>query len=611
MNKNHHPYNGIAFAVVMLLFFAMTGLLQNDATAGEKVGGVDVSVLPSASMDNVYGSSHGISHGYSEIRVRLKNLSTQDQVVQLSYPSTHDRPVTCPVTTREVRVAAGQEAAVSLFQTALLDNDMLEVRVDGSPDYVRIPAVSLYEHSYGNPPIPAVLLSRNIPQEFRDEVHPASTPPPPGGGSPSPERATMALLRSELPVGQWSENWLGYSCFDAILMTDKDAEELPQQVQLALRRYLECGGAIVIHGNAVPAAFSQGGDPNGSGGFYVGFGRVTAVSAGSAVEWKATHEKLKQTLHVYRPNEKPTNLFDLLVANATVPVRGLFVLVLLFGVGIGPANLLLLSRFKRRIWLWWNVPAISALTCLLVFGYAFASEGFMGHGRKASMTLLDQRAHRAATIGYVSYYCPLTPSAGAHFSVDTEATLLDNDPQPWRRYGGREDSNQPRFVDWTADQHMTSGWINARVPAYFQIRKNEDRRERLSVEKQADGSLKIVNALGADIRHLSLADASGRVFEGHDIPAGAERILKATADTIPSSRAPQAILENIFTPDTNWLNSFDTWRKKTTFNDKLSPSSYVAVLDKSPFVESPLEDVDSEDTAAIVYGIMKEQPDGR
>ena len=72
---------------------------------------------------------------------------------------------------------------------------------------------------------------------------------------------------------------------------------------------------------------------------------------------------------------------------------------------------------------------------------------------------------------------------------------------------------------------LTSGWVNARVPAYFQFRKNEDRRERLTVEKKADGSLKIVNALGADIRRLYVADASGHVFEGRDIPAGAERTL--------------------------------------------------------------------------------------
>ena len=65
-------------------------------------------------------------------------------------------------------------------------------------------------------------------------------------------------------------------------------------------------------------------------------------------------------------------------------------------------------------------------------------------------------------------------------------------------------------MDWTNDQYFGSGWVKARVPAYFQIRKNEDRRERLTVQKNDDGALAVTNALGADIRRLCLADASGR-----------------------------------------------------------------------------------------------------
>jgi len=37
------------------------------------------------------------------------------------------------------------------------------------------------------------------------------------------------------------------------------------------------------------------------------------------------------SVHIYHPTDKPTNLANLLIKEATVPVRGLFVLVLLFG----------------------------------------------------------------------------------------------------------------------------------------------------------------------------------------------------------------------------------------------------------------------------------------
>ena len=78
------------------------------------------------------------------------------------------------------------------------------------------------------------------------------------------------------------------------------------------------------------------------------------------------------------------------------------------------------------------------------------------------------------------------------------------------------------------------------MPAYFQIRKNEDRRERLTFEKNGDGSLKIVNALGADIRRVCFVNPSGHVFDGQDIPAGAERTL-AAAPTVSSRKGSRLL----------------------------------------------------------------------
>ena len=146
----------------------------------------------------------------------------------------------------------------------------------------------------------------------------------------------------------------------------------------------------------------------------------------------------------------------------------------------------------------------------------------------------------------VSYYCPLTPSAGLRFGVDTDVAALTSGSRTPRRYlprgypgyrpsRYRNEPSGPRSVDWDTDQHLASGWVTARVPAYFQVRKSEDlRRERLSVRKDAQGNVSVSNYLGVDIRRLLLADASGRVFQGHDIPAGGERPLEAVAGARPS-----------------------------------------------------------------------------
>ncbi|MFW6171178.1 MAG: hypothetical protein ACODAD_11865, partial [Planctomycetota bacterium] len=396
-----------------------------------------------------------------------------------------------------------------------------------------------------------------------------------------------------------------YSCYDVIVVTARDVEEMTPQVHLALRRYLECGGTVLVHGQQVPDVFSKGGMSVGQETYRVGFGVVVA-SLAEGSSGQTTYKKL-ENLHIrnYQPKEKPRSLYELLVAETTVPVRGLFLLVLLFGLLIGPANLWLLSRIKRRIWIWWNVPAMSLATCLIVFVYSVASEGITGQGKRATLTLLDERCHRATTIGYVSYYCPLTPSSGPRFDVDTDVALLSEEDS-----GLRSPRDNLRVVDWTRDQHLSSGWVRARVPTYFQIRKNEDRRERLTIERRSEGELKAVNALGADIRRLYVADRTGKIFVARQIPAGAEETLEAVPRPAVTQASRQKTVRDIFR-DTHWLDDFKQWSERDVPHDLLSPGCYIAFLDNTPFIEPALSDVDPEDTVAIVHGISEEQDDGR
>jgi hypothetical protein len=654
---------GARFARPTLPFlaaFAAAVLAAAAAARAEQVGDILVDVQPSpvvipGPFAGRFGGEEGVSHGYVEHRVRLKNMSPKDHTVELVCPAAQRLSARIGTASRTVRVMGGQEAFVSLYETSdnALERFAMEVRVDGAraeqPIYGAGLAAGFRGSGPGEPPRPAVLLSPGIPQDIRDRarVPVASEPETPGEGAkptppdivpmPAPLGALdqMVLLRSDVPVSQWSPNWLGYSCYDAILLTQREAEEMPAAVQLALRRYIECGGVLVVHGRKLPEAFSRDGAKDSGGIFFcVGLGRVAASAPDGEPSWEQTAALLPHMgSDCYRPFQRPPDPRDLLVAQTSVPVRGLFLLVLVFGVAIGPVNVWLLARYRRRIWLWWNVPAISALTCLAVFCYAMFSEGWTPRGKTATITVLDERCHRATTVGYVSYYCPLTPSDGFHFAADTDVALLAREGRFDYRYSpyrGRDpEEGGPRFVDWTSDQHLTSGWASARVPAYFQIRKNEDRRERLTIESTAGGGLKVVNALGADIRRLYVADAAGQVFEGQDIPAGAERTLAPVAGAPKAAGGPPEACRLLLT--SGLLDYLDIWsrridparpaagvsparlvprpsppeREPWNYLANLSPGGYVAVLDHSPFVEPSLAGAKCEDTVAIVRGISK------
>ena len=209
----------------------------------------------------------GTTHGYTEYRVQLKNSSDQGthgpfDLSRRLLP--YGRVNHGVVADRTVRVAGGQEVSVSLYQPPVeVANETMEVRVEGVRDGPHDPVGSLYgghRHGFGRP-VPtqvrvAVLLSRSVPQDFRDrgrskagskspaeeknpkrsrrKREPEDCPPRSllrrrrtATPATSPQPDPFEFLRSELPVGQWSPNWLGYSCYDVILVTEREAEEMP------------------------------------------------------------------------------------------------------------------------------------------------------------------------------------------------------------------------------------------------------------------------------------------------------------------------------------------------------------------------------------------------
>src|SRR5205085_10307058 len=139
-------------------------------------------------------------------------------------------------------------------------------------------------------------------------------------------------------------------------------------------------------------------------------------------------------------------------------------LMLGFAVPIGPVNMIVLARKNRRLWLLWTVPAISLVTCLAVFGYMLAAEGWQGHRRVAALTRPDGPSHRATTLAWAGFYSPLTPGDGLHFSQDTEVAPQSATEFRYGRRGGNAHT-----LDWGQDQHLARGWVQPRVPAHFML----------------------------------------------------------------------------------------------------------------------------------------------
>jgi len=425
------------------------------------------------------------------------------------------------------------------------------------------------------------------------------------GGSPD---ATESL-RAELPVPEWSENWLAYTPFDAMALNAADFNAMPSGVLAAIGNYLQAGGNVFVFGPGdLPPTWRSAQTTSLPDGleYHVGLGTcfISTTRAFSTLDPK-TLQFLRTTVNnaarYWQSLPEDANAANAalhIVENLKIPVRGIVFIMLAFVVIIGPVNIVVLNRRKRRTWMLWTIPAISFAITLLVFAYSLLREGITPDARISGLTVLDQGAHHAATVGATAFYCPLTPNGGLRFDFETEAT-------PLVHMGYDSSGGSGREVDWTQAQQFRRGWVSARVPVYFHLRKSETRRERLQVEGHA-GQWDAVNGLGAPIKTLWFADAGGKIYRAENVPAGQRASLVAASGTANSgSPGVEGLLHEIgFAADKDFLG--DNAKKY------LLPGTYIARLDGNPFIENALGPAASPkrtQSAAVVYGIFEASDD--
>jgi hypothetical protein len=413
------------------------------------------------------------------------------------------------------------------------------------------------------------------------------------------------FLRAELPTSDWSAHWLSYTPYDAIVLGRTDQSLMTGAVLAALHSYVAAGGCLVLLGDpdAVQRweAANQAVPLDPGHRLDLGFGHCFLFPAESPADLapSATAPILAAAESSARfwqmlPLEEAANSLFPVVESVAIPARGIILVMLGFVLLIGPVNLMVLSRLKRRIWMLWTIPAISLATCGLVFVYSFVREGFTPDCRLESLTYLDQASRQAASVAAAAYYCPLTPSDGLRFTADTEATpLVQADYQ----------MGTSRELDWTQAQHLRRGWITARVPAHFFFRKSEARRERLQFSGGAD-TLEVVNGLGAPVISLLLSDSAGQLYQASRIAAGQKAPLLPAADGQHSAGklGPRALFQQAGFAGHSALLA-------TNAAAFLLPGTYLAELDGSPFLETGFGERSIRTRSrAYVYGVLDPPP---
>jgi hypothetical protein len=427
-------------------------------------------------------------------------------------------------------------------------------------------------------------------------------------------------------VKDWSDHWLAYTGFEGVALRAEELASAPAGVRRALADYLLSGGLLLVLGVAsedlaaldLPLRWGVSHRSAALVRHDVGLGALFLTPARLPSDLP---EAELDTLFLDGENASTPwrQMPDALGAERHFPVsrragdkgrpeRGLFLLLAIFALAVGPVAMLWLRRRGRPLWILIVVPLAAVVTCGILIAALLLLEGVAPRQRVDATTFLDQTAQRAVTVSRMAFYAPFPPEALA-FETETQV-----EPFYFPRFGG---SQLQRVTDWSHGQSLGAGWLPPRVPLHLMVRRVEDRRERLTVEwRDRDGMadptadtapVRVVNGLGAAVERLWLVTPQGRLLEGRDIEAGAAAVLRPEAASTGSTAPPGLPARELWRLyNSQWLDLPDELAAKAP--GIVAPGHYLAVLRAAPFVESPLgakgEEGEEGDARirAVVYG---------
>jgi hypothetical protein len=420
--------------------------------------------------------------------------------------------------------------------------------------------------------------------------------PMPGRGSArgivSPTGPPLDFL---LDPQRLPKNWLGFTSLRAVLLGPAEWNQLNAEQKDALLKWTAAGGDLLLVDGPIETVLPQGSGTAVNAGndqirpYYFGHihllksdditsqglgsvilrglkDSIDAIGRGSLFGWGLPANRAKDwgwiadrgfRMPVEGVGEVPSRIY--------LSILGLFVVL------IGPLNYLYLWRKRRQVLLVFTVPLISAVFILLLVAYGVVLEGFDIRTRAATFTILDEGARHAATRASVSLYTGgVAPGAGVRFPADMAVYPLGTDS-----YGPRGEFS----LDLTGDQTFQAGLLQARSPGNYEQIAFRPARERLSFERSGN-ELRVVNGLGATIRHLVYREGGLVYTLDGELAEGERGVLRAGTGTSLAADLPT-------------LPPGPAGRLREVIESQPTEGSYLAVLKTSPFwepgVDSPVE----------------------
>lgn len=316
---------------------------------------------------------------------------------------------------------------------------------------------------------------------------------------------------SVVELSRLPPDWRALSAFDQIWITTGEWESLPTGVRMAFEQWMATGGVLTKCGPGAADATQKSGlgavrtfpfDSTGSLDVEKVIGKMKSPGLTSLGESFAGYS-LKW------PDKKWIPPF-----NVNVPL--LILVIVLFGIVVGPVNIFLFAGKENRARIFWTTPLISLIGTLVICLTIVVQDGFGGWGKRLALIVIQPDRHSEVIVQEQASKTAVLTSSGFRFDPSAVIRQLPTN----NRSLGCSVEGAEYFGDWFRSRSIQGQLITAIRPTRAEIKL-------LNAGEVAGGQPpRILSQIAGQLDSVYYQAADGRVFRADDVGPGRETIMR-------------------------------------------------------------------------------------
>ena len=379
--------------------------------------------------------------GYLPVRVKIANQLNRDQSVRLSFESNRQgsgNNITNSI--YDLTAAPGKTVTRDLLVPLSPSGNshsygnFITIRLTGS-----MGNASNTMSTGGGTSQPAVLLSEAIFTPNASMLDSEASSRFSGGYGGSTEFA------SKFDPKQLPDNWLAYSGFDSILMTELDWSQIPSGARNAILSWVRLGGQLVIYHrteSSTPASLGLPDEASYGQVLMMPIDSELKLNASSTVSLVASKNPVKSIKSAIASDFEGSWPLQSLFGPKAFRYALFIVVLIVFGILVGPVNLFVFAKSGQRHRLFITTPIISVGASLLLILLIIFQDGFGGSGMRRVLMEVRPDAGQNAAFIHQEQFSRTGILTSSNFTMDQPAFIS---PVPiaesrWARFTSRHDS---------------------------------------------------------------------------------------------------------------------------------------------------------------------------